>query len=114
MYAKTKEIDPVGGGGGGGAGGAPLDPPMDNILSRALNGIVYSINTRNKIPKVIVLILDHNFVKYHFMADAAIAWLYRQINRNFQARWDQLPPRARPLGFSLPTVMVVKPVTRPW
>ena len=25
--AKTKEIDPVGGGGGG-AGGAPLDPPM--------------------------------------------------------------------------------------
>ena len=25
MYAKMKEIDPVG---GGGAGGAPLDPPM--------------------------------------------------------------------------------------
>ena len=29
MYAKMKEIDPVGGGGGGRAGGAPpLDPPM--------------------------------------------------------------------------------------
>ena len=30
MYAKTKEIDPVGGGGGGGGGRQrrPLDPPM--------------------------------------------------------------------------------------
>ena len=27
-YAKTKELDPVGGGGGGGTGGDPLDPPM--------------------------------------------------------------------------------------
>ena len=29
-YAKTKEIDPVGGGGAC-AGGAPPDPPMDSV-----------------------------------------------------------------------------------
>ena len=84
----------------------------DYVLSWLLNGVIHSINTRNRIPKLIVLIVDHNLLKLSHMADRAIAWLYHQIERAFLARRDQLPPKAIP-DWILPNVIAVKPVTRP-
>ena len=49
-YAKTKGIDPVGGGGGG-AGGAHLDPPMGSSFA-----IIMAI-----IPKELLLFADCMF-----------------------------------------------------
>ena len=84
----------------------------DNILSRMLNGIIHSITGRNKIPRLIVLIFDYNFLKIAHMADPAVAWLYNQIVRAFEARKDQLPSKGIP-NWSVPYVVAVKPITRP-
>ena len=77
-----------------------------------LSGIIHSINTRNVVPKQRVIVFDHNILQLAYMADRAIAWFYRQIERAFLARRDHLPIKAIP-EWRLPNIIVVKPITRP-
>ena len=84
----------------------------DNALTKPLNTVIQSINTHNKVPRILIVVFDHNLVTLYQLADVVIAWLYQQINRNFRARIDHLPPWAKP-AFKLPTVVMVKPITKP-
>ena len=78
-------------------------------ISRLRNCVAEGFNTNNKkMPKLILLLIDTELVRFTPIAERVITWLFTEIRLVITARKDQLPAKAK--VFDQPKVIVIKPV----
>ena len=73
--------------------------------------MVQGLNTNDKMPKLIILVLDKDFIQDAFVAERVSRWLCSEIRRNLLARMDHLSNKTKPAD--MPTVVLVKPLPKP-
>ena len=93
-----------------------------SVLGQLLNNLMYALNTcKTNLPKVIAVVLDDDVVKNvhaknnksgEVQLNIITEWLLREFEKCITIYKDQLPPKAKKLGY--PHLLWLCPPTHVW
>ena len=86
---------------------SPKDHINNSYICRIRNAFAHGLNTRHKLPRILVIFLDEGLFNFADTSECLIGWLSKEIHRCIQTKLDQLPKSCLP---KLNTkVLLVKP-----
>ena len=75
-------------------------------MSRLRNSLVKAINERDKLPKLIIVLLDNEWLGYVDIIDRSLKWFIAKLDRYIRTRKEMLPSRC--LKDDQPYFIIVK------
>ena len=92
---------------------SPADRLNNNPLSRLVSAVAAGLNANDKIPKIILIVIDDILVLYTSLCDPdkLILWIMTQVRCMIRTKIDYLSKRAKP-DYST-RVIFTKPFPEP-